>query len=613
MVAIPAPSTPSARAECGTSSGPTNADLVLDNAAVILSALRKIGSGSSVPFLREAATVALRLVNLIKDVRDNSDAFRLLGLDAGKLVWTIATECERLAHTGKAIPVSVQEHINGLVTNLHSIEKFIEGKMVRRKLQKIIAASSDKLEVSRYREVLRTALDSFAIQASIASQEALHHISETINEQRVEVIFDRIHQTDTLNRLMGQQAEQMEQLRLTMISRYAEEDRLREEKEYHARVEREQYDSKMALQAEQEMQAAEDRLRREQEKEAETALRKKAAEKLVQMDRKDAEKLEAKKRREQAKEERETREAIAIVQLRLEEDELEAERKKSQEAARRRRKRQEEQERQRQQDEEEELAANKAAAAAARREARIAAKEAEDAKEEARRRQQRKAEKQRRDEEDEHDEPPHRRPGLGKGTHITATQVEITLTRKKKSNTNQKAKKVTADAEDTVREYEEAARELERKLERRFEGFEDGFLDSDDQEYYWSDDAPRKSRAKTKKATKAVAIAGRARSYVDVDALRIQDMAMQHVNAYAGAHSPYYPPYHASPYMMPPPGPYGYDYPPSYAASSSHANATSISVRNVSNSAISFGDSPAVVRNSGNISVVNISNVGNRY
>jgi hypothetical protein len=153
-------------------------------------------------------------------------------------------------------------------------------------------------------------------------------------------------------------------------------------------------------------------------------------------------------------------------------------------------------------------------------------------------------------------------------------------------------------------------------LEREFEGFEFEFPDSEDEQQYWSDDAPRRSRAKTKQSVKAAARAGRARSYVDVDALRtgIQDMTMQRVNAYAGAHSPYYPPYHhSSPYMMPPPGPYGYNYPPAYAGSPSHANATSISVRNICNSAISFGDSPAVVRNSGNVSIVNISNVGNRY
>lgn len=45
--------------------------------------------------------------------------------------------------------------------------------MVRRKLQKIIAASSDKLEVSRYREVLRTALDSFAVRTPLISVDVM--------------------------------------------------------------------------------------------------------------------------------------------------------------------------------------------------------------------------------------------------------------------------------------------------------------------------------------------------------------------------------------------------------------------------------------------------------
>lgn len=428
-----------------------------------------------------------------------------------------------------------------------------------------------------------------------------------MDNHRVEVIFDRIHQTDTLNRLMQQQAEQMEQLRITMISRYTEEDRRREEREYYDRVEHEQQASVAALRAEEERLAEEGRLRYEQErKEAETAhLRELAAEKLKEMDKQDAEKANAKKRREQAREEREKREAIAIVGMQ--------ERQETQ-----RRKRQEELERQRQQEEEEEELAAKKAAAAARKEAR----EAEEAKEEARRRQQRKAEKQRRDEEEEHDEPSRRRPAAGKGTHISATQVEITVTRKGKGGTTKKVHKSTGGGKDggahtysnVAFDGEKFARDMERKMEREFEGFEAEFFDSSsDDDEYWSDDAPRKRHAKAKKSVKASARAGRPHSFVNVDALRagIQDMAMAGVHSYSRPHSPYYPPHHpSSPYMMPPPpGPYPYE----YVTSSNHANATSISVSNVSNSAISFGDTPAVVRNSGNVRIVNISNVGNRY
>lgn len=62
MDTTPAAQTPSTK----PASGPGNGDLALDNALIMLSALRKIGTVSGVPFLGEAALVAVRLVNLVK-------------------------------------------------------------------------------------------------------------------------------------------------------------------------------------------------------------------------------------------------------------------------------------------------------------------------------------------------------------------------------------------------------------------------------------------------------------------------------------------------------------------------------------------------------------------
>lgn len=111
-------------------------DTALDAANFIVSRLQTIGSVSGLPFIHQAAGLAVRIFQLIqvghprteglmcwalrsygsfKDVRENNSEFKDLAIDACGLVYTLILECENIRKDGHGIPQSIQDHTRQLV------------------------------------------------------------------------------------------------------------------------------------------------------------------------------------------------------------------------------------------------------------------------------------------------------------------------------------------------------------------------------------------------------------------------------------------------------------------------------------------------------------------
>jgi len=200
--------------DCAPSSG---AEYVIATSAIVLTALQS--AGSTLPGLGVAAGIALRIVTLVQNVKDNDVVFVDLANDACGLVYTLVVECRRMMNNRQKIPDHIQQHIRTLSGNLVSIENFTKKKLKRNALKKMMSQSKDVADIARYREMLRQSLNIYGIQSNISIQEYLQQLMDQLQRQRAEMEAERRRRIEEEKRAKEEQASQTE------IHRIQEEDR----------------------------------------------------------------------------------------------------------------------------------------------------------------------------------------------------------------------------------------------------------------------------------------------------------------------------------------------------------------------------------------------------
>ncbi|KDR76462.1 hypothetical protein GALMADRAFT_139392 [Galerina marginata CBS 339.88] len=159
-------------------------DYALEASRLVIETLQNIGSMVGIPYLNEAAGVALRILTIVQDFKSRRQEFTDLANDACGLVYTIVIECQGMIQNRQQVPEGIQVHIAALARNLSEIEKFSRQKLKRGFLQKLIHHTKDIDEVTRYRTLLRQSLDKFGIQSSISIQRNLQLVLKNLEKQR---------------------------------------------------------------------------------------------------------------------------------------------------------------------------------------------------------------------------------------------------------------------------------------------------------------------------------------------------------------------------------------------------------------------------------------------
>ncbi|PPQ79734.1 hypothetical protein CVT25_003301 [Psilocybe cyanescens] len=222
-------------------------DTALDAANFIVSRLQTIGSVSGLPFIHQAAGLAvghprteglmcwaLRSYGSFKDVRENNSEFKDLAIDACGLVYTLILECENIRKDGHGIPQSIQDHTRQLVDNtkklplgrnLRDIEIFTRERLKRSLVKKLIYRSRDRNDIARFRTLLRQSLDIFGIQTNMSIQQNIQQLMGELRQQREEIRDARIKQDKERRHAEEDLASRIEILRIQEEENKEERDR----------------------------------------------------------------------------------------------------------------------------------------------------------------------------------------------------------------------------------------------------------------------------------------------------------------------------------------------------------------------------------------------------
>ncbi|KAF8956487.1 hypothetical protein BDZ97DRAFT_1851737 [Flammula alnicola] len=209
-------------------------DYAIETSAMVITTLRNVGTLSTVPFLSNAASIALQILTVVQELRGNQDGYMDLARDACGLVYTVTVECEDLMKNGDNVPQRVQTHILGLVRNLTEIEEYTTKKLKRNGLKKLLSHSRDIAQIARYRGMLRQSLDLFGIQTTLSIQQNLQRLLDNIKEQREEITADRLKRDEQERLAKEERATRLEILRIQEEDRAADEQRKRVRMEQRA-------------------------------------------------------------------------------------------------------------------------------------------------------------------------------------------------------------------------------------------------------------------------------------------------------------------------------------------------------------------------------------------
>ncbi|KAF8626478.1 hypothetical protein AX17_006534 [Amanita inopinata Kibby_2008] len=154
-------------------------DAAMDVTTVVLKTLTDVAKFSPVPYLSDAAGLALAILSIVQQTRDNKDGYMRLAEDACELVYAVVSARTRKEgeggegnEGGDGTP-GLEENIRQLVTTLTSIERFATKGASRNRVKAFFRSSSDAGKIAEYREKLKLCLGLFGLQSDISIRETV--------------------------------------------------------------------------------------------------------------------------------------------------------------------------------------------------------------------------------------------------------------------------------------------------------------------------------------------------------------------------------------------------------------------------------------------------------
>ncbi|RDB24523.1 hypothetical protein Hypma_008331 [Hypsizygus marmoreus] len=157
-------------------------DIALHASEVILSTLQNAARLTPLPFLRDAATLAVGIITAAQGARGNKDALQRLGNDAGALVCAVISK-EKDQADGLGTLRTMNANLEELISTLSSIKKFAKKHASRNFLVRMMLHKHDLAQIQEYRESLRHALDLFGLRSTLELQENVSRIVQLVSER----------------------------------------------------------------------------------------------------------------------------------------------------------------------------------------------------------------------------------------------------------------------------------------------------------------------------------------------------------------------------------------------------------------------------------------------
>ncbi|KAK7444324.1 hypothetical protein VKT23_015336 [Stygiomarasmius scandens] len=138
--------------------------------------LREVAKASPVPYLAQASSLALLLLDVVQNVRNNKDNLKRLSNEACHLVYTIDKRMEGVRNVGDPLINSLEE----LKGSLADIVAFAKQRISRNKIMRALLLRSDAAAIEEYRRRLRHSLDVFGIQALISNTDTINNMADDL-------------------------------------------------------------------------------------------------------------------------------------------------------------------------------------------------------------------------------------------------------------------------------------------------------------------------------------------------------------------------------------------------------------------------------------------------
>ncbi|KAF8626050.1 hypothetical protein AX15_005104 [Amanita polypyramis BW_CC] len=170
-----------------TASGSESLDIALDVSAVVLTTLKDVSRIPPVPFLSDAAGIAITIIGVVQKARSNKDGFKRLAEDSCELVYAIVRAHKDIAKE-EDVPKDLIENLEQLVNTLLSVQKLSQKGTSRNIFRAMFRSGVDAGKIQDYRAKIQQSMRVFGLQTDISLR-------------------------DTVAKLAAQQVEMMKELR----------------------------------------------------------------------------------------------------------------------------------------------------------------------------------------------------------------------------------------------------------------------------------------------------------------------------------------------------------------------------------------------------------------
>ncbi|GLB44683.1 hypothetical protein LshimejAT787_1800200 [Lyophyllum shimeji] len=147
--------------------------IVLDSSDLVLSTLADAARFTPVPYLHDAAGVALGIVNIIQGVQSNKQGFKQLANDACALVYIILCRDNKEFPGIATVTPTYLDQAKELAETLHEIYKFAKKQVERNKIIRMLQYKSDAGTIQEYCDRLKHSLDIFNVKSTLSIQDIL--------------------------------------------------------------------------------------------------------------------------------------------------------------------------------------------------------------------------------------------------------------------------------------------------------------------------------------------------------------------------------------------------------------------------------------------------------
>jgi len=172
--------------ETGVGSGSDAVDVSLDVTSIVLTTLRDASNIPPVPFLSDAAGIAVNIAGVVQKARSNKGGFKRLGEESCELVYVIVRANQDVLSV-EEVPGNLTENLQHLVNALTSAQKFAQKGASRNFFKAMLCSNADSGRIKDHREKLKQFMRVFGLQPDISLHETVAKLASQQVEMKKEI------------------------------------------------------------------------------------------------------------------------------------------------------------------------------------------------------------------------------------------------------------------------------------------------------------------------------------------------------------------------------------------------------------------------------------------